>query len=206
MVIADNLENTDAEMHYTVNGGRWWPLSQVQPGTEVADLAANGDFEQASEPDAAGRLQTAEGWTRVGPAFVEPPVRPFPDARVMVARPGVDGAPVGQYWRGVALQPDTEYVLSAYLWNFSTPERHARVLVDLLGVRSTSLIAMPGTPGAGGMFAMMPFTTKDTGTAVTLRAWYDLPVGWTGDAPALQIARLALTPRAEFRPPKPREP
>lgn len=192
VIIANNLENTDTEEYYVTNGGRWWPLDRIEVGTETADLAPNGGF-------TAGE----EGWTRIGPASVEKPVAPFLDERVMVARPGAANEPVGQYWRGLTLEPDSDYVLSAYLWNFTTPEQSARVFVDLLGVKPLNVYAMPGKSRAG-IFVMMPFSTKDTGTKVSLRAWYDMPKGWAEGKVAMQAARIAVTKAERFKAPRER--
>ena len=190
VIIANNLENTDAEDHYLQQGGAWWPLARIEVGSETADLVPNGDF-------AAGET----GWTRIGPASVSKPVAPFPDAAVMVAQPGAANEPVGQFWRGLTLEPDTDYVLSGYLWNLGTPEQSARVFIDLLGVKPINVYAMPDKT-RGGAFVMMPFSTKNTGTKVTLRAWYDSPKGWVDGMPAMQAARLAITRADRFKPPQ----
>src|SRR5690242_12019634 len=89
-------------------------LSTITPGTEHVQLVTNGDFQSQ-----------ADGWSSLGDMFVGPGKNMVASDNGAVARGHVNNsAQVGLYSRGVNLLPDTEYVLSGYLWNMGDAANH----------------------------------------------------------------------------------
>src|SRR5678816_1386691 len=127
----------------------------------------------------------------------------------VVARGQVDGgAPVSLYQRTINLEPNTSYVLSAYLWNMGDGVNHVTTVVDMNDVSGEPQLTLYSSPGDAdqGYFVYQTFNTSDTGTSVTLRAFYDGFSG-TGTAPSYfpisaQWDNLAITKEANFVPPQ----
>ena len=116
-------------------------------------------------------------------------------------------SPVSSYSQSATLAPNTDYVLSAYLWNMGDAANHVNTVIDFNDV--------PGEPqlvlGAGdsqanlGYFFYRPFNTGTTGTNILVRVFYDGLVG-TGTAAtnfptAAQWDNIAITPLNRFQPP-----
>ena len=114
----------------------------------------------------------------------------------IVAAPASTGAAVlrghitnGNFATGVeqwvSLDPDTQYVLSAYLWNFGDASNFVNANVDLTDVFNEVNLWLSSSsthPGAeGGYFMYGTFNTRDTGTSLLVRAFYDAFTG-TGSA------------------------
>ena len=101
------------------NTGTQLPLSQIQAGTEQVSnaLVVNGNFEQPGVPG-----PNATGWTQELDMAVGSPIPPLPNPPSVLgsftARGAQDNA---KYSQNVTLQPNTDYVISAYIWNFGVP-------------------------------------------------------------------------------------
>src|SRR5437016_9594477 len=102
----------------------------------------------------------------------------------IVARAHVDGgAPVSLYQRTINLEPNTSYVLSAYLWNMGDGANHVTTVIDLNDVPNEPQITLNSSDAdaAQGYLVFRYFNTADTGSTVTLRAFYD---GFSGTGAA----------------------
>lgn len=200
-IVANNVFDTATKQRYQDVGARWLPASSVVRGSEKATLVPNGDFATSSAPDEAGRDTEAEGWHRVGPAFVEAPTMWPGIEHAMVARPGLmPDEPVGQYYQPLNLEPDTDYIVSGYLWAREDGAGSVRVMFDILGGEPTFVPALPSIPG--GIFFALPFNSADVGDSPLLRVWYDNPRRITDTEPWMAAARLAVTRADEFEMPQ----
>src|SRR5215813_6998537 len=91
-------------------------LATIIPGTENVQLVYNGDF-QFEGPLITNNYPFPLGWSRQGDMFVGPGTNLTTVNRGVIARGWVNnGAPVGLFQRTISLAPNTDYVLSAYLW------------------------------------------------------------------------------------------
>ena len=128
----------------------------------------------------------------------------------VVARALVNGgASVCQYQRTITLQPATDYILSAYLWNLGDAANHVTTVIDMSDATGEPQITLSYSDANAdeGYFVYRNFNTTNTGTNVTLRAFYDARVG-TGTAskyfPAgAQWDNLAITKVTDFLAPAP---
>lgn len=185
-------------------------LSTIIPGTETVQLVANGDFQSQGTVTNTNTHPYPTGWTRTADMFADPGTNMVAADNGVVARALVSGgAAVCQYQRAITLQPATDYVLSAYLWNLGDAANHVTVVIDMSDVTGEPQITLSYSDANAdqGYFVYRSFNTATTGTNLTLRAFYDSRVG-TGAAskyyPAgAQWDNLAITPAATFVAPAP---
>ncbi len=183
-------------------------LSTITPGTENVQLVYNGDF-QFEGPLVNNSHPFPLGWSRYADMFVEPGTNMVLTDIGVVARAHVDGgAPVCLYQRTISLEPNTAYVLSAYLWNLGDSVNHVTTVVDMNDVFQEPQVTLDySDPDADqGYFVYRSFNTADTGPNVTLRVFYDGFTG-TGATPAYypigaQWDNLAITKASDFIPPQ----
>jgi len=183
-------------------------LSNIIPGTENVQLVYNGDF-QFQGPTANGEHPFPIGWSRAGDMFAGAGANMVPANAGSVARANVDGgAPVSMYQRTVNLLPNTDYVLSAYLWNMGDEANHVTTVIDMNDAFQEPQVTLSySDPGADqGYFVYRSFNTSDTGPGITLRAFYDGFAG-TGASPSFfpigaQWDNLAITRAVDFIPPR----
>jgi len=184
------------------------PLSQICPGTEIVQLVTNGDF-QVRGPLVGGRYPSPTGWSRLGDPYVGEGTNTVIADGGAVAFGDVSGAaPVGQYFRNQTLEPATDYVFSAYLWNFGNAANHVTTVVDLNDAPGEPQIVLNYTDANAdyGCFCYRYFNTTNTGINVVVRAFYDALTG-TGASPgyypiAAQWDNVAITKAAVFRLPE----
>src|SRR2546425_9226042 len=106
-------------------------LSTIIPGTENVQLVYNGDF-QFQGPLVNNSYPFPTGWTRQADMFAGPGANMVQVDNGVVAIAHVDGgAPVCLYQRTIKLQPNTAYVLSAYLWNMGDSANHVTTVIDM---------------------------------------------------------------------------
>jgi hypothetical protein len=185
-------------------------LAAIIPGTENVQLVANGDFQSQGSATATNTHPFPTGWTRLADLNADPGTNMTPANGGVVARALVNsGAAVSKYERAVQLQPATDYVLSAYLWNLGDATNHVTTVLDMGDAPGEPQITLVYSDANAdqGYFAYRSFNTINTGTNLTLRAFYDGRVG-TGAAskyfPAgAQWDNLAITPAADFVAPAP---
>lgn len=179
-------------------------LSAIQPGTEIVQLITNGDFQQQGSLVGTNHPNPT-GWNRVGEIFADAGTNMVAANGGVVARADVTtAAGVSQFSRSVTLEPATAYIFSAYLWNFGNAANHVTTVVDLSDAPNEPQITLTYSEADAdkGYFAYRSFNTSDTGTNVTVRAFYDAFTG-TGTATnyfpvAAQWDNLAITKGANF--------
>jgi hypothetical protein len=185
-------------------------LSTIIPGTENVQLVANGDFQTQGTVTATNTHPFPTGWTRLADMYADPGTNMAAANNGVVARALVNGgASVCQYQRTITLQPATDYILSAYLWNLGDAANHVTTVIDMNDVTGEPQITLSYSDANAdqGYFVYRSFNTTTTGTNLTLRAFYDTRVG-TGAASkyfptGAQWDNLAITPAANFVAPAP---
>ena len=183
-------------------------LSSVIPGTERTQLDYNGDF-QSQGPLVNGGYPFPVGWTRAADIFAGAGINAVATDERVVALAQVNGsAPVCMYSRRVNLLPNTDYVLSAYLWNMGDAANHVTVVVDFNDApQEPQLTLYWSDPNADqGYFVYRGFSTANTGVSLLLRVFYD---GFTGNGTAAayyplaaQWDNIAITKAMDFAPPQ----
>lgn len=179
-------------------------LSAIQPGTEVVQLITNGDFQQQGSLVGTNHPNPT-GWNRAGEVFADPGTNMVAANNGVIARANVTtAAGVSQYSRSVTLEPATPYVFSAYLWNFGNAANHVTTVIDLADAPNEPQVTLTYSDGDAdkGYFVYRSFNTADTGTNVTVRAFYDAFTG-TGTATnyfpvTAQWDNLAITKATDF--------
>lgn len=154
-------------------------LSNIIPGTENVQLVYNGDF-QFEGPVITNNHPFPDSWTRQADMFVGPGTNLVAANSAVVAEAFVNGgASVCKYQRTLALAPATDYVLSAYLWNMGDSANHLTTVVDLNDAPQEPQLTLTYSDANAdqGYFLYRSFNTTNTGTTVTLRVFYDNPVG-----------------------------
>lgn len=207
------------------NSGVQLPLDQFQAGTETTNntIVTNGGFEQ---PGTAG--PNATGWTAISDSGMTPSMSVgAPDGSNLPSNPAVLGnfsarAAVAnrnfidQYQQNVTLQPNTDYVLSAYVWNYGlagpTPPTDLfagdLAVVQLRdnsnGGNTSGVILEPqrydGGPGSRGVFIYKTFNSAQFANGATLEVQSDPNEDIFGARPALQAQfdNISITPLADF--------
>ena len=184
-------------------------LADVLPGSEKVQLVQNGDF-QFQGPEVTGNHPNPTGWRRQGEMFVGQGTNTvLPDSGSVAFAQVNSGSPAaGLFTRTVRLEPNTAYVLSAFLWNFGNAANHVTTVVDFSDAyREPQMILAYTDAGADqGFFVYRSFNTTDTGTNITLRVFYDGLTG-SGAAPAYvpvgaQWDNVAITKAADFQAPQ----
>lgn len=185
-------------------------LATIIPGTENVQLVANGDFQSQGTVTATNTHPFPTGWSRLADIYADPGTNMTPANGGVVARALVNGgASVAKYERPVQLQPATDYILSAYMWNLGDAANHVTTVLDMSDAPGEPQITLAYSDASAdqGYFVYRSFNTTTTGTNLTLRAFYDARVG-TGAAakyfPAgAQWDNLAITRTADFVVPAP---
>ena len=183
-------------------------LATITPGTEKVQLVYNGDF-QFPGPMITNNYPFPQGWNRQGDMFVGTGTNLAAVHRGLVARGLVNNAaPVSLFLRTLTLEPNTDYVLSAYLWNMGNASDHVTTVIDLNDVPQEPQIILTYADANAdlGYFVYRSFNTANTGSNVTLRVFYDGYAG-AGTSPgyfpvAAQWDNLAITKASDFLAPQ----
>lgn len=183
-------------------------LATIIPGTENVQLVQNGDFQFQGTVTTTNTHPFPIGWTRQADIFADPGTNMVLPNSGIVARALVSGgAAVCQYRRTVRLDSNTDYLLSAYLWNMGEAANRVTTVIDLNDAPGEPQITLSYSEANAdlGYFVYRSFNTSTTGSNVTLRAFYDSRVG-TGAAPGhfplgAQWDNLAITRASDFIPP-----
>ena len=180
-------------------------LSTIIPGTESVQLISNGDFQSQGTVTSTNTHPFPTGWTRQADMFADPGTNMVSANNGVVARAQVNSdASVCQYKRTVTLQPATDYVFSAYLWNMGDSANHVTTVIDMNDATNEPQMTLSyGDANADlGYFVYKSFNTSTTGTNNTVRAFYDSPTGnFTASKyypVAAQWDNLAITPASDF--------
>jgi hypothetical protein len=182
-------------------------LSTVIPGSERVQLVYNGDF-QFQGPLITNSHPLPTGWVRQADMFADAGTNTVPVNSGVVALAHVaTGGPICLYYRTVKLEPNTAYVLSAYLWNMGDAANHVTTVIDLNDAPNEPQITLAYTMANAdqGYFCYRSFNTANTGSSVTLRIFGDGLAG-TGAAAAYapvgaQWDNLAITKATDFAAP-----
>jgi hypothetical protein len=184
-------------------------LATTAPGTENVQLVYNGDFQFQGSATVTNTHPFPAGWTRTAEMYADAGVNLALANEVVVARASVSGgASIGQYRQVIQLAPNTDYVLSAYLWNMGEAANRVTTVIDLNDAPQEPQITLAHSDANAdqGYFAYRGFSTGVTGSNVTLRIFYD---GFTGTGAratywpvAAQWDNVAITRAADFLPPQ----
>jgi len=184
-------------------------LSNITPGTEQVQLVYNGDF-QFQGPTVSDAHPYPVGWARQADIFADAGRNMVGTDGGVVARAQVDGgAAVCKYERTVNLEPNTDYVLSAYIWNMGDSGNHVTTVIDFNDAPQEPQITLSYSDANAdlGYFVYRTFNTTDTGSTITLRAFYDNRLGTGAAASYLPIGaqwdNIAITKAGDFAPPQP---
>ena len=174
------------------------------PGTEWTTLVTNGDF-QAQGPLAGDQHPNPIGWSGFGQMSADPGTNMVGADQAVVAKGYVSGGgPVGLLQRSLLLEPATDYVLSAYLWNFGDASNHVTTVVDFNDAPGEPQLTLNYNQAAAaqGCFVYRYFNTATTGTNITLRVFYDGMAGTGAAAPYFPLAaqwdNVAITKASYF--------
>jgi hypothetical protein len=182
-------------------------LSAITPGTESVQLVYNGDF-QSQGPLGNNGYPSPTGWTRQGDLFVGSGTNLVQMDGGVAAMAYVSNATSCTYSRSITLQPATDYVLSAYVWNLGDSVNHVTAVIDLTDAPGEPQITLAyGSANADqGYFVYRGFNTTNTGTTVNLRLFYDGFAGTGAAAKYFPLAaewdNIAITKAASFVPPQ----
>ena len=178
-------------------------LSSITPGTEWTTLVTNGDF-QAQGPLVVGQHPNPTGWSGFGEMSADAGTNMVRADQGVVAKGYASGGgPVALRQRTLILEPVTDYVLSAYAWNFGDAVNFVNAVVDFNDAPGESQLTLyAGQAADHGYFIYRYFNTATTGTNITLRVFYDGLTG-TGTAPqyfplAAQWDNVAITKASYF--------
>ena len=184
-------------------------LASIIPGTENVQLVYNGDF-QFQGPTFTNTHPFPTGWNRQADVFADDGTNMVAADNGVVAKALVNNAaPVGMFQRTLSLAPNTDYILSAYLWNFGDAANHVTTVVDFNDAPQEPQITLgyADAQAATGQFVYRGFNTGITGSNITLRVFYD---GFTGTGAAAnyfplaaQWDNIAVTRATDFLPPQP---
>lgn len=202
-------------------------MADINPGTEVVNttVSPGGGFDSHY----GFNQDRPEYWQRWEEAAVS---RPLINAPANAAHLGSRGAQVlptyqagmnpGGYARlqkinddlfwPTDLQPNTRYVLSAYLWNFGTASDHVTARIDFTDKPNEPqfILNWDDEDAAQGYFMYASFSTNPVdpdyiGASETLRpplrVWARDRVGYVGVADtvaAVQFDNVFITPEAQF--------
>jgi hypothetical protein len=188
-------------------------LGDITPGTEKVTIAANGDFSGGES-----------GWTKVAGDMVvsaapEGASVPAGTGGLAIARIGGNEA-TGQYRREVVLEGDTDYVLSARMWETGDANHHVDVVVVDLndaglgtseGLWEGQLTLYPDmADGEKGYFVYSRFRTPAGSQTVTVRlfytGFYEADDNWPMGAVAAMWDNIAITRGDVFAAPLPYDP
>jgi hypothetical protein len=166
-------------------------LSSLTTGTEWTKVVTNGDF-QAQGPLVGSRHPNPTGWTAAtGEMSADPGTNMVRGDQGIVAKGyAITNGIVSLLQRTVLLEPGTDYVLSAYMWNFGDALNYVNAVVDFNDAPGEPQLTLYASPGSAdqGSFIYRFFNTSTTGTNLTLRVFYD---GLTGSGTAAQYFPLA---------------
>ncbi len=183
-------------------------LANITPGTENVQLVYNGDFQFQGAVTQTNTHPFAAGWNRLADIYADAGTNLVTPNAGVVARALVSGgAGVCMYSRVINLAPNTDYVLSACLWNMGDAADHVNTVIDLNDAPAEPQLTLTYSDASAdlGYFMYRSFNTGNTGSNVTLRVFYDGRTG-TGAAAAYwpvaaQWDNVAITRAADFLPP-----
>lgn len=202
----------------SANVGTGLPLGDYEPGTEQTDntIVTNGSFEAVTSGQ-------PNGWTLQNSHQVGAPVGGNTGNSGNFAAQGNLGQPdpsagFNGYSQTVTLAPSTNYVLSAYMWNFGLNfdltvaeirDSSDNFVTNIALTRQDASAQDPGLilDGSQGVFGFRGFNSGAGGN-FTVLVKFDLDELTGGVRPNIagQVDNVAITPAAQFSPPRVPEP
>lgn len=204
----------------SANVGTGLPLDQYQVGSETTSnaIVTNGGF----NPGAPDGALPPTGWTQQGSFGTGPAIGPNSQTTNGSVAQGPLGAAdptfpaVNGYNQLVTLAPNTNYVLSAYMWNFGSN-------FDLIGAELRAGTGLDGAiPGGANIYltrndgsgqnpglvldgsrGVFGFSGFNSGAGGTFNLIVKFDEDSSGDpAPFIggQLDNIAITPAVDFRP------
>lgn len=181
-------------------------LNDIIVGSETTTLVTNGDFEDNS----SGNGFQPTGWGRFGNMFYDTPGYTVPNNSSQVANFHIDGGGVGNYNQILNLLPNTEYVLSAYMWHLGDAGANqvGQVEIDLGDAAGepndgggSIRIDQSNADANDGYFVSGTFNTADTGTSPQLRIFMvhgGVTTGWPNQPDGGLWDNVAVTTASSF--------
>ncbi|MGB6223674.1 PEP-CTERM sorting domain-containing protein [Haloferula sp.] len=172
-------------------------------------IVANGGYELGTGDT------VPDNWSRAGQPFYDTPANAgitgafsnLPASGKVAYFKAVEGNVNSQYFQNITgLEPNTAYVLSAYLWNNSNPGlgRNINVVMDLNDAPGEAQQVLGGAVAnaAEGYFAYANFNTTTTGTDVRVRLFSPAVIYSAGEAgtPLFAWDNVSITKASEFSP------
>lgn len=204
------VRKTDIFTYDEVNGVAKLKLADIVLGTEISQLVPNGDFEDSS----SGNIFAPQEWNHYGNMFYDPVVvttNLSPEFGANHARMHIDGQDVGNYNQDIAMTPYTDYVLSAYVWNFGDAQHTGTAQVDLNdrsyepGHSTTgSMSVSQADPDASLGYFMFGLFNSGPDSSVNLRVFMvadGATTGWPDQPVGAFFDNVAITPASAFVPP-----
>lgn len=182
------------------------PLSNVQPGTERVTLLANGDFESVAGTNMLGEI-LASNWNYFGHLTLGVGTNTTLANGNHVSIAYINNDLTAARYQTLNLDPNTEYVLSGYVWNMGDTTNKLNTALDASDVFWDPQVDFgPQYQHADqGYFVYRKFHSAASGTNVQIRAFYD---GFRGTGTsadfyplAAQWDNIAVTKASEFVPP-----
>lgn len=200
------------------NSGVQLPLSQFQAGTEetTGSVVVNGNFEQPGTPgtDPTGWTAYTNGFDTPGMTTGAPTPGALPNNPAVLGNLSAqanfrDVTFIDEYRQTIQLQPNTDYVLSSYVWSFGLGSPGDTAVINLRDTVDTNRVmgivlgstAADGGDGGNGYFTYKPFNSGFfTNSTVQLEIQTDPDEGIGGARPTLmaQFDNVAITPLANF--------
>jgi hypothetical protein len=201
------------------NSGTQLPLNQYQAGTEQtsSSIVTNGGFEMPGTPNP----NQPTGWTLVGTMQAGTPLNPptpaGPVGSFAAQGPLGNNADPNKYTQDITLAPATDYVISAYIWNFGQAavgtefgDLAVAEVVDVTNLGNTKTLSLERVAsdmgdGANGYFIYDSFNSNQFPSGIVLEVEADFGENVPGARPNIwaQIDNVAITLASEFVPPIP---
>ncbi|MGB0372717.1 MAG: sialate O-acetylesterase [Opitutales bacterium] len=209
-----NLPIISLALVSTLSATTYLSLNDVVPGTETVTLITNGDFE-------TGTVNTTpDDWDRVGVALFDSVENAGLSATFAnlptsgnVAYNLTNTADTNAMYRQFnvgPLDPETEYVFSAYVWNNSVAAHGSSryFVMDFSDNRPAGpdtpivepeILVSGGELAIDGQFVYNTFNTAETGTGPFTIRTFAAPTTYTSDgAPMMVWDNVAITKASEF--------
>jgi hypothetical protein len=209
------------------NSGTLLPLDQYQAGTEVTNntIVQNGGFESVDglgEPNNWAKVGTFQVGTPIGANVSAANGSKAAQGPVSATLTDDTGAP-NKYIQTITLAPNTNYYISAYLWNFTQnwdltvaevldpasidPQVPGSGIVRTVSLTRNENAANTGTPplidGSRGVFAYKTFNSNIFASSTTIQVEVEFDIDTTFGAHGVpliagQIDNVSITPASQF--------
>jgi|SRR5687767_3132407 len=203
------------------NSGTQLPLSQYQAGTEQTSpsLVTNGGYELPGTPNPN---PAPTGWVPVGTVQAGTPINTNPAIPPSTLGSFAAQGPLGtnadgqRFTQPVTLAPNTQYVISAYMWNFGQGAVGSNLgdltvveVVDPTNALNTKTLGLERAAtdmgdAANGYFVYDTFNSSQFPAGAVIEVEGDFGESVQGSRPNIwwQVDNVAITPAANFAAPR----